>query len=316
MEGETRVRRATADERDVVEAFLRAAYVESGKSFPFVQHTKQDAWMFVAEDSHGDTVAATSAVWDPVMSTVTMEHVAVALHWRNQGVGSQLLAGVDAFVQVEIPTCKYLAFITDASPKMEAWARDRLFREVSGGFLPDATGRYVVYRCLMTADQKESHDIMGDFLAQVIDHDDMARSDSAQPNDLHQDEPSVLASLLTKVSLGKFQAIATSLDAEASASDAGLRVEWSELDGFVHETPFPCASPGDDNDPSLDSLVRLLMHQLKDPAQRRPLFDDPSIATTDSTTIAAARAIHQTAKPDETCLPLPPTHKETIHHRV
>ncbi|RHY90110.1 hypothetical protein DYB35_004464 [Aphanomyces astaci] len=164
---DTRVRRATADEHEVLEEFLRSTYVENGMAFPFLEHSKQDAWMYVAEDSHGDTIAAASAVWDASTSTVTLEHFAIPL--------------------------------------------------------------------------------------------------------------------------GKLQAMATSLDVDAAAvsikaQDSTHNTTMSgnaafDIDDSSSSTATRLSVPGinqQKDEPSLDSLVRLLMHQLQDPAQRGPLFNGNS----------------------------------------
>ncbi|RHZ27969.1 hypothetical protein DYB26_005578 [Aphanomyces astaci] len=167
---DTRVRRATADEHEVLEEFLRSTYVENGMAFPFLEHSKQDAWICT-------------------------------------GVGSQLLAEVDSLVQLDIPSCIYLSFVATASPMIEAWAQSRSFREVSGGFLPHSSSRYVVYRKHLLAsptNAKESHDIMGDFLAQAMKDDDVATPTSDDDphhmdTSLLQSKDDLFASLLSNV---------------------------------------------------------------------------------------------------------------------
>ncbi|RQM10562.1 hypothetical protein B5M09_008400 [Aphanomyces astaci] len=252
---DTRVRRATADEHEVLEEFLRSTYVENGMAFPFLEHSKQDAWICT-------------------------------------GMGSQLLAEVDSLVQLDIPSCIYLSFVATASPMIEAWAQSRSFREVSGGFLPHSSSRYVVYRKHLLAsptNAKESHDIMGDFLAQAMEDDDVATPTS--DDDPHHMDTSLLqskndlfASLLSNIPLGKLQAMATSLDVDAAAVSIKAQDNTTmsgnaafDIDDSSSTTATRLSVPGiNQHDPSLDSLVRLLMHQLQDPAQRGPLFNGNS----------------------------------------
>ncbi|CAK4079816.1 unnamed protein product [Aphanomyces euteiches] len=243
------VRRADVEEWDAVEAFLGAAYEDCGKSFPFAKHSRQDAWIYVMNDAHhSDFIAAASVVVDDASSTATIEHFAVAPGRQQQGIGSQFVAQIEALLLDERPTYEHLAFLSDASPKIEAWAEAHAFHEYSGGFLPDSSSRYIVYRKHLVKGETntEAPDMMGDFLAQVIDNNMQSEQDSS----------ALLSSIFSSLPLEKLQAVASSLDDELDDNmTTSVSLEASE-------------------DESLDSLVRLLMTQLKDPSIRQNLLHE------------------------------------------
>ncbi|KAF0693707.1 Aste57867_15347 [Aphanomyces stellatus] len=268
---QVQARRATADEVDAVEAFLRASYVECGKMFPYVHYSRRNASFYVTEDAHGEIIAAANVVIDLASSSALIEHLAVAPQHRRNGKGActselsldDAFKGVASAFLVDMEThargkqLLYVAFLADASPNTEAWARERLFQEYSGGFIADSTDRYIIYRKPVHSDKFEPvPDLMGDFLAQVDDTNETP----ATHEDSSQDKNMLFASLLSNIPLGKLEAIASSLDDD------------DDNDATTPEFLDLSSSPRTDDNDSLDSLVRLLMTQLGDADQRRALL--------------------------------------------
>ncbi|EQC30358.1 hypothetical protein SDRG_11935 [Saprolegnia diclina VS20] len=166
---------------------------------------------------------------------------------RGQGVGSDLVDAAERFLASEAKDpSRYLALACVPSDATERFVRRMGFVEYSGEVDAVTGDRRVVYRKPVgdhhVPDPDASMgDVMGAFLAQV----DGPRTE--EPSLEASAKTPLFASILSTMRLDTLEALATDL-----SNTASIEVLHDDDD---HETPE-----------SLDSLVRLLMTQLRDPS--------------------------------------------------
>ncbi|OQR91397.1 hypothetical protein ACHHYP_04728 [Achlya hypogyna] len=196
--------------------------------------------IFVAE--YDQIVGA--IVLSPDMATI--EAVAVEPMHQRQGIGSRLVCEVESYV---IPRTK-IAYIDLVGPVTDKFANSNGFVEYSGVVDVASCSRRVVYRkSFADASPVPTCDAMGAFFAELDAH----RTDDAA------EKASLFSSLVSTVR--------TCRDVQISES-AQMRLDTlealaSDLSGPIEVLPD---DQTDNEAGSLDSLVRLLMTQLRDPS--------------------------------------------------
>ncbi|KDO30594.1 hypothetical protein SPRG_04494 [Saprolegnia parasitica CBS 223.65] len=239
--GRAAIRLASPQEHADIELLLHALGSAQCKLSTEPTHIGQKH-VFVAETSGPIGVLVLLRDQD----VAVIDALAVDPIHRSQGTGSDLVRAAERFLVSEAKeTSRYLALSCVPSDAAERFAQRLGFAEYSGEFDAVTGARLVVYRKPVgdhhAPDASMGDDVMGAFLAQVDGSEDPSLAASAKTP--------LFASILSTMRLDTLEALATDLGSTAC-------IEMLTDDGDDdRETPE-----------SLDSLVRLLMTQLRDPS--------------------------------------------------